>query len=346
MRVVKGGYAPLRARKRVSWPINHIIPVFMNFDTPHFVKSDSFEIATYVDGPQDGPPILLVHGWPEIAYSWKNTVPALVAAGYRVITFDLRGFGKSSAPLDPIHYSMPQLVGDIESIIDAYGYDELIICGHDWGGSIVWHAARMISHRIKAVIGICVPHTARAPAPPLKIVAKRNGPKHYFMEFKYRGPEVAETFAKDPDGFFRLMFRSTPPGAVADETFTYIPSQFEEFLEAGSPDLKGVVLPPEDRKRFVEAYKRTGFETGMNLYRNIDVNWEIAEGMSNHIDQPVLMISPEGDLLLPPVLANPMVKMCPDLERVNIPDCGHWAMWDAPEALNSAIIEWLERRAF
>ena len=104
-------------------------------------------------------------------------------------------------------------------------------------------------------------------------------------------------------------------------------------------------MPDEDRRYFVEAYKRTGFETGMNLYRNIDVNWELAEGMSDKIDQPVLMISPERDLLLPPALTEPMVKMCPDLERVNIPNCGHWAMWDAPEAVNSAIVEWLERQS-
>lgn len=316
----------------------------MNFDSPHFVSSDSFQIATYADGPEDGPPIVLVHGWPEIAYSWKNTVPALVEAGYRVIAYDLRGFGQSSAPMDPIHYAMPQLVADMETVLDAYGYDEAIICGHDWGGSIVWHAARMISHRVKAVIGICVPHTARAPAPPLKIIEKRNGPKHYFLEFRDRGAEVAQTFAQDPDGFFRLMFRSTPPGAVADETFTYIPTQFEAFLKAGSPELKGGVLPDLDRAKFVEAYERTGFETGMNLYRNIDVNWELAEGLSDRIIQPVLMISPEGDLLLPPALTDPMVEMCLDLERVNIPDCGHWAMWDAPEALNNAIVEWLERR--
>ena len=317
----------------------------MNFDSPHFVPSDSFQIATYTAGPEDGSPILLVHGWPEISYSWMNTVPALVKAGYRVIAYDLRGFGRSSAPLDPIHYSMPQLVGDMESVLDAYGYGEVIICGHDWGGSIVWHAARMISHRVKGVIGICVPHTARAPAPPLKIVEKRNGPKHYFLEFRDRGAEVAEMFAKDADGFFRLMFRSTPAGATADETFTYIPTQFEAFLKNGSPPLKGAIMRDADRQKFVEAYMRTGFETGMNLYRNIDVNWELAEGMSNQIDQPVLMINPERDLLLPPTLTKPMIKMCPDLERVNIPDCGHWAMWDAPEAVNGAIVEWLERQA-
>lgn len=317
----------------------------MNFSAPHFVSSDGFRIATYSDGPVDGPPVILVHGWPEIAYSWKHTVPALVAAGYRVIAYDLRGFGRSSAPLDSVHYAMPQLVADMEAVMDGYGIAQATICGHDWGGSIVWHAARMISHRVTGVIGICVPHTARAPAPPLKIIEKRFGPKHYFIEFRDRGPEVADIFAQDPDGFFRLMFRSTPPGAVMDETFTFIPTKFEAFVKAGSPELRGVVLPESDRAKFVAAYRCTGFETGMNLYRNIDVNWELAEGMSDQIDQPVLMISPEGDLLLPPELSDPMVKMCPILERVRIPDCGHWAMWDAPDAVNAAMLDWLGRQS-
>ncbi len=316
----------------------------MNFETPRFVTSDSFQIATYAFGPETAPTILLVHGWPEIAYSWKNTVPNLVQAGYQVITYDLRGFGRSSAPLGPVHYAMPQLVADMEAVMDAYGLQGCLICGHDWGGSIVWHAARMIPHRVHAVIGICVPHTARAPAKPLKIIEKRFGPRHYFIEFRDRGAEVAKLFAKDADGFFRLMFRSTPPGAVMDETFTFIPTKFEAFLKSGSPDLKGVVLPDADRQKFVEAYLNTGFETGMNLYRNIDENWVLAEGMSDKINQPVLMISPEGDLLLPPELAKPMKKMCGDLELVTIPDCGHWAMWDAPEPLNAAITDWLGRR--
>ena len=316
----------------------------MNFESPHFVTSDSFKIATYVFGPDEAPTILLVHGWPEIAYSWKNTVPSLVQAGYRVITYDLRGFGRSSAPLEPVHYAMPQLVGDMEAVMNAYGVEDCLICGHDWGGSIVWHAARMIPHRVRGVIGVCVPHTARAPAPPLKIIEKRFGSKHYFIEFRDRGAEIAALFAQDPDGFFRLLFRSTPPGAVMDETFTFIPTKFEAFLNAGSPDLKGVVLPDADRRKFVEAYQKTGFETGMNLYRTIDANWDLADGMGDMISQPVLMISPERDLLLPPELAKPMKKMCPDLELVTIADCGHWAMWDAPEALNAVMEDWLGRR--
>jgi len=315
----------------------------MSWPNPHFIRSDGYKIATYAFGPKDGPPLILVHGWPEIAYSWKLTVPALTAAGYRVITFDLRGFGHSDVPLSDADYAMPQLVGDIEAVMDSYGVQEAAIIGHDWGGSIVWHAARMISQRITKVIGICVPHTARAPAPPLKIIEKRASQKHYFLEYKYRPDEVAKLFVQDTDGFFRLMFRGVPKGATADETFTFIPTKFEAFLKAGSPPLKGQILDDTDRAVFAEAYARTGFRSGMNLYRNIDVNWELAEGMSDRIDQPVLMINPERDLLLPPKLAEPMKHMIADFTQVRIADCGHWAMWEKPAEINGAILAWLGR---
>jgi len=315
----------------------------MTWPAPHYIRSDGFQIATYAFGPQDGAPLILVHGWPEIAYSWKLTVPALAAAGYRVITYDLRGFGSSDVPLADADYAMPQLVADMEAVMDGYGIAQATIIGHDWGGSIVWHAARMIPQRVSKVIGICVPHTARAPAPPLKIIEKRLSPKHYFLEYKYRPDEVADVFAKDPDGFFRLMFRGVPEGAVADETFTFIPTKFEAFLKAGSPPLKGQVLNETDRAVFTQAYTKTGFRSGMNLYRNIDVNWQLAEGMSDRIAQPVLMISPERDLLLPPQLAEPMKDMVADFTQVRIADCGHWAMWEKPAQINAAILEWLGR---
>ncbi|MEP1230751.1 MAG: alpha/beta hydrolase [Litorimonas sp.] len=313
----------------------------MTWPNSHFIRSDGFQIATYSFGPKDGLSVILVHGWPEIAYSWKLTIPALITAGYRVIAFDLRGFGRSDVPVGDVHYAMPQLVGDIEAVMDGYGINHAAIIGHDWGASIVWHAARMISQRITKVIGICVPHTARAPAAPLSIIEKRAGRRHYFLEYKYRPDKVAELFSQDVDGFFRLMFRSVPDDAIADDTFTFIPEKFKAFLKTGAPPLKGQILNDLDRAVFIEAYTRTGFRSGMNLYRNIDENWYLSEGMSDHISQPVLMISPERDLLLPPELAAPMKHMVDDFTQVRIPDCGHWAMWEQPEAVNAAILKWL-----
>ena len=192
----------------------------MTFPSPHYIHHDGIQIATYAAGPEDGPdykgPILLVHGWPELAYSWKNIIGPLAEAGYRVIAYDLRGFGNSSAPDDgpsrgAHHYGIAQQVGDLEAVMDAYGLSKAVICGHDWGGIIVWHAARMIASRVSGVISICTPHVGEAPADPIAIFKKRHGDEHYFVHFTERPgaadepPAPPEMIALDADRKAKLV---------------------------------------------------------------------------------------------------------------------------------------------
>jgi len=313
----------------------------MNFKRPRFISSDGYQIATYESGPEDGPLLVLIHGWPEIAYSWKLTVPALTAAGYRVLCYDLRGFGHSDAPHGLEHYGIAQMVGDLEAIIDSRQKEKTTLIGHDWGGIIMWHASRMLSDRIDRLVSICTPHVKQAPVDPLKIFRKRFGADHYFLEFVERPEEIEKLFASDPDAFFKLMFRTTPVGKVMDKKFTYIPKSFERYLADGTPPLPGAVMSDEDRQVYVKAYQKSGFHGGMSLYRNTTQNWELTQGLSERVWQPALMLSPEDDLLLPPSSTDHMPSIMPRLTRKTIPNCGHWAMWDNPEAINTAIIDWL-----
>lgn len=316
----------------------------MNYDTPTHIPVDGFRIATYPSGPEDGLPILMIHGWPELAYSWATTVPALNAAGYRTIPYDLLGYGHSDAPRGVEHYGIANLVGHLEAILDHYGIDQAIMLGHDWGGIILWHAVRMLKHRTLAAISISTPHVGRAPIDPMAIFEKRFGKRHYFIEFRDRTEAVEALYNSDPDAFFRMMFRATPPGFTLSPTMTELPRRFEDYLANGAPDDGAMVVTPEQRRVYAEAYARTGFLPGMNYYRNTTANWELAEGLSTQIQVPTLMISPEDDFFLPPSSTNGMVKTVPDLTRVTVPNCGHWAMWDQPEAVNGEILGWLETR--
>lgn len=314
----------------------------MDFSRPSFISSDGFKIATYSDGPEDGPLLILIHGWPEIAYSWKLTVPALVNAGYRVVAYDLRGFGASDAPRGVSHYSISQMVGDLEAVLEAQGRANADLIGHDWGGIIMWHAARMLADRFDRLVSICTPHVKHAPVDPMKIFKKRFGPDHYFLEFQNRPDAVEALFKSNPSAFFELMFRTTPSGKTMDKKFTYIPKSFSAYLEQGSPPLPGAVMSAEDRAVYAEAYQHSGFHGGMCLYRNTTENWELAKGLSEHIIQPSLMLSPENDLLLPPSSTDHMPNIIPRLTRQIVPDCGHWAMWDNPDFINNAIVKWLD----
>ncbi len=314
----------------------------MDFTTPRFISSDGFRIATYSEGPKDGPLLILIHGWPELAYSWTPTVPALVAAGYRVVCYDLRGFGASDAPRGIEHYAIAQMVADLEAVLDAQTRDSATLIGHDWGGIILWHAARMLKDRFDRLISICTPHVKHAPVDPLKIFRKRFGERHYFLEFCDRPDAVEALFNSDPDAFFRLMFRTTLPNQKMDKKFAYIPKSFEEYLKKGAPELSGAVMSETHRNFYTQHYRAKGFHGGMSLYRNTTQNWELANGLSERITQKTLMLCPENDLLLPPSSTDHMPSIMPNLTRKIIKNCGHWAMWDNPTDVNAALIEWLE----
>lgn len=315
----------------------------MTFPDPTYIRHDGFDIALYEAGPKDGPPLILVHGWPEMAYSWKNQIGVLANAGYRVIAFDLRGFGRSGAPMGIEHYGIANLVGDIEAILDASEIEKAVIIGHDWGGIIVWRAARMLASRVMGVIGICTPHFPPAPVDPLKVFRKRHGDDHYFCDFNdYPGRSDA-LFMQDPEAFFRFMFARIPPGTRLTSELLHTPKRFSTYLAAGAPDAERV-MSEADLKTYARHYSQSGFHGGLNLYRNTTANWEQEQGMSSKITQPVLMISARQDLFLPPEGTDGMPDIIPDLERHVIEDCGHWAMWEQPTALNGLMLDWLGRR--
>ncbi|PHR57471.1 MAG: epoxide hydrolase [Robiginitomaculum sp.] len=315
----------------------------MKFPKAKIVPLGDVNIAVYEAGPRDGVPILLIHGWPEIAYSWAHQIWVLAEAGYRVIAMDLRGFGHSSAPLSSHEYGIEKIVGDIEGVLDALGIEQVVLCGHDWGGIIVWHAARMIENRVKGVIGVCTPHVKQAPIDPMEIFERRHGKDHYFVAFKEIGMAEA-VFEQDVLAFFRMMFRTVPDGAQPSSEMYHLVKKFKQYVAAGVPALAGQVMSDEDLQVYAGAFSHSGFHGGINLYRNTTPNWEYGASLSPNVTQPSLMISAARDLYLPPEFTEQMVETVPDLERYTIEDCGHWAMWEQPQALNSILLDWLERR--
>jgi len=286
----------------------------MTFPLRQLIPLKDVEIATYQAGPIDGFPLLLVHGWPEIAYSWKNQMYPLAMAGYRVIAIDLRGFGWSSAPVDASQYGIQKLVGDIEGVLDHLHINQAVICGHDWGGIIVWHAARMIEKRVKGVIGICTPHVKRPPVDPMLIFEKRYGAEHYFVEFM-RSNRADNLFAENPRAFFQMMFRRTPTDAKINTRMFQMVRRFEAYLAAGAPASDQSIMSSDDLQMYVDAYTHSGFHGGHNLYRNTSKNWVFDASIGDKVSQPSLMISARQDLFLPPEFSDQMVDLVPDLER-------------------------------
>lgn len=106
-----------------------------------------------------GVPLLLLHGFPDGVELWAGMVPTLVAAGYRVIAFDQRGYGESDAPSGARHYSTDELAADVAALLDSLGISEPIcLLGHDWGSGVAWSFTLAYPQRVRALVAVSVGH--------------------------------------------------------------------------------------------------------------------------------------------------------------------------------------------
>lgn len=303
-------------------------------------------LSVHLAGPEDGVPVLLLHGWPELALSWSAQIAALAAAGYRVIAPDNRGFGASDRPDDIAAYGIDRLVGDISGLLDALGIEKAVIAGHDWGGVVMWHAACLIPERFLGAIGVNTPHLPRGAIPPTEHFRALAGEGHYIVRFQ---DEAADTlFTGREADFFAFIFGAPPPSPDLEKlpaSITHLPARFERFVARGGLKSEDdAVVGPDLRARYADAYRASGFRGGLNWYRNLDANWARMGGVDHRLAMPCLMVSAECDVMLPPKLTAWMPALCGDLQLEVIDGIGHWTQHEAPEALNGLMLNWLGRR--
>lgn len=280
---------------------------------------ESNGVTLAVDDRGDGHPVVLLHGFPEIAYSWRHQVPALVDAGYRVISYDQRGCGQSTKPDNVAAYGLENLVGDLIGLIDRLGLDTVTVVGHDWGSIVAWTAAVTHPERINGVVSLNVPY---------------RGACMGFPATSYLRSQLSERFG------YVLMFQED---GVAEIGFARDPERWlMGFYASGSGE--NYKISDEDFSVYAEAFKNGGITGPVNWYRNIDAN---AEAYASRIDapitQPTLMIAADSDPVLPVSLVDGMDRWIDDLEVVIVPDSGHWVQQEQPVAVNVALIDWLDR---
>ena len=315
------------------------------FPEPTIVRTNGIDMAVYEMGPKNGLPIVLCHGFPELAYSWRHQLPALAKAGYRAIAPDQRGYGRTSRPDAVQDYDMPHLTGDLAGLLDALGLQQAVFAGHDWGGIVVWQMPIYHPDRVAGVIGVNTPFL-HFPMDPIEALRAMRGDNNYVVFFQK--PGIAdEILARDVGKTFRFFMRKNV--ATAKE-FEHAPKQAKNFelvhaLEQDETGFRGEpLLTDAEMKVFVDTYKRTGFTGGINWYRNLSRNYELGKSMEQIVRVPGLMIMAEDDVVLPPSMTEGMERFVPDLEKVLIMNCGHWTQQEHPDETNRAIIDWLKRR--
>ncbi len=274
-----------------------------------------------------GPMVVLLHGFPELWYSWRHQLPALAEAGYGAIAPDLRGYGRSSAPREIEAYSLEAVCGDLLALLDSLGERRVVFVGHDWGAAVAWQLALEYPDRVAAVAGLSVPFVPRAPAAPTSLLRKALGEDFYIVWFQE--PGVAE----------RALERDVRRTLTTTSAWTAAWGEGDDH-----PPLPAW-LSEGDLQVYVDAFQRTGFSGGLNYYRNIDRNWERSAHLAERrVEQPALFITGSRDPVQGFMPAEAMDGWVTDLRGViRVDGAGHWVQQERPQEVNDALERFLRQ---
>ena len=313
---------------------------------PHFVTTNGIRMAVYERG--EGLPVVFVHGFPELAYSWRNQLRSYPAAGLRAIAPDMRGYGLTDRPAQVDGYAIPSLCADLVGLLDALDIERALFCGHDWGGAAVWTLPRLYPDRVLGIIGVNTPafggQPPSGPAEEPLIVRTENYYSTTFLE-----PGRAEAvFSRDVRRALEMIFRRGwywdvenmrgYPLDSAEKTMDMLRMIEED-------DYQGELILPEDVLDYwVETFEATGFTGGFNYYRANFGGGGGAFRPAGDIDVPCLYVGAENDTILRPSSSDAMPSFIPDLERHVIADCGHWTQQEQPEEFDRVTLDWIRRQ--
>jgi len=296
------------------------------------------------------PLVVLCHGFPELAHSWRHQMVPLAEAGWHVLAPDQRGYGASDRPAAITDYDIDHLTDDLAGLVDAVGHSQAVFVGHDWGAIVVWAMAQRLPHRVAAVAGISVPLVPRPPAPPTQILRALFTDRFFYM-LHFQTPGVAEAdLGADPATTLRRLMAANPTtdgdtGALADMLGRRDGRGMVERMS--EPDAMPDWLTDHDLATYVDGFTttadRNGFTGALNWYRNLDRNWELSQPWADrHVTMPSLFIAGGADpvlLMSPPSVMDDLVD---DLRAtVIVPGAGHWVQQERPREVTSALLDFL-----
>lgn len=314
----------------------------MVFPEPRFVDTNGIRMAIYEQGR--GPAVVLLHGFPELAYSWRHQLPALADAGYRAIAPDQRGYGKTDCPPAVSDYSIEELIADIKGLLDTLGLASATFVGHDWGALLLWQMALMSPEQIDGLVILNIPFLPRPPVNPITLFRQRFGDDFYIVNFQ-DSDEADKAFAADPKHFFDVMMRK---GQITREVFDQLPPEMKSLSLLAVMDRQQSggepLLSDAERDYFADAFAASGFTGPINWYRNWKHNWESLEGFDQTVRIPTLFIGARDDVLISPSYIEAMKPHVSDLEIHMLEPCGHWSQQECPDEVNALMLDWLARQ--
>ena len=308
---------------------------------------DGVELDVTECGRVGDPLVILCHGFPECAHSWRHQMRPVAAAGFHVVAPDQRGYGHSSAPSDVGSYGAQHLTADLVGLVDDAGVTDAVIVGHDWGALVAWHMAQLHPHRVRAVVGVSVPYTVW-PAPPTQLLRSMARDRFfYILYFQPIGPaereleaDVRRTLHATLWAGSGEMYRGNPA--------EFLPAEGTGFLEVIEhavgriPTHLPAWLTPADLDTYVERFSASGFFGPLSWYRNLDANFELTKDIpASAIAMPTFFIGGRNDMVIAgrPGYVQAMESILPDYRGTTLIDAaGHWTQQEAVTEFNRALL--------
>lgn len=298
----------------------------------------------------EGPLVILAHGFPHLWYSWRHQIPALAAAGWRVVAPDMRGMGQTDAPADPALYDCDHTVGDLIGLLDHLGAEKAVFAGLDFGVFAIYDLAVRHPGRVAAIIGLENPHTPHLPhLSPLReaaeMAAKHFSHIHYFVD----RPGVADAaLDADPRDFLGAVFWGLSGAHHLLDMWNYPPGTAYRTALPDPPPLPWTWMSEDDLEYYVSEYSRSGFTGGLNWYRAMDLRWRqrrVYEG--TRTQAPFFFIGTENDVDLEGFHgADPLGAIRDhhaDVRAVEmLPGAGHLVQMEQPDVVNRLMLGFLE----
>ncbi len=313
------------------------------------IETNGVRLHTIDAGEPGAPVVVLAHGFPELAYSWRRQIPVLAAAGYRVLAPDQRGYGRSSCPEKIPDYSIAELSADLVGLLDDVGAQRAVFIGHDWGAPVVWGSAQLHPDRVAAVSGLSVPPLPRAQVPPTQAFRAIFGDYFFYMLY-FQQPGMADAeLSSDPAKTIRRMMGGLRLGGDQAAALRMIKPGPEGFIERlPEPDRLPDWITADEVDHYIAEFTRTGFTGGLNWYRNLDRNWDIMAGAASAtITVPALFVAGADDPVLGFTPRDHISEVVTGPYReVIIPAAGHWLQQERADEVNKLLLDFLSDLEF
>ena len=325
--------------------------------TEHRVSSERHSTFYRACGPEDGPLIIMTHGWPELSISWRHQLAYLGNLGYRAIAPDMRGYGRSSLYTDREAYAQREIVRDMVELIDSIGREQAVWIGHDWGSPVAWNVALHHPERVAGVVSLCVPYGFSGHPKDLEYAINRElypsdqypAGKWDYQFFYYENFAIAQQeMEENPENVVKLLFRKGDPNGQGQIAATAVTRKNGGWfaplggVPESAPDYD--VVTDQDIATYTKHLTKNGFFGPNAWYVNGDANQAYVDERSDRtLTMPVLFVHATYDYVCDTTttgFAEPMRKLCKNLTERRL-DCGHWMAQEKPTELNAMLSEWL-----